>query len=91
MREQVSDGRGSLGSIVFRSLDEVLRVLMEDRPAEVFGTRKSPARKHMIGHIARALGRKDLAEPMIAEADHELDAIRTRLNPIGRRRKAITK
>ena len=38
-------------------------------------TGTSPARKRMIGYIAKRVGRTDLAGPLIAEAESELRAI----------------
>jgi len=59
----------------FVSLEEVLRLLISEDS-------RPPIRKHMIGHIARALGRNELADAMIAEAERELEAIR---RPVKRR------
>jgi len=70
----------------FESLESVLSTLMdqEDLP-EVLATRTSPARKHMIGYVARRLGRTEIAEPLIAEAESELKAISGRVYSFGRR------
>ena len=72
----------------FQSLEEVLRLLLkeEDLPW-VHARSHSPARKYMIGHLARSLGRTDIATPMIEEADRELEAIRVNILSVGRRRK----
>ena len=64
----------------FRSLEYVLKLLMEEEQLpEVYATRTSPARRYMIGHLARRLGLTDLGEPLIAEAEKEREAIRTEL------------
>jgi len=73
----------------FRSLEYVLELLRDqDQLPEVHATRTSPARKYMIGHIARRLGVSELAEPLIAEATRELEAIRAELFAARTRRKA---
>jgi hypothetical protein len=75
----------------FRSLEEVLRLLMEqDELPEVYATRQSPARKYMIGYIARSLGMTEFAEPLIVQAENELDAIKAKILSIGRRQKSRT-
>ena len=67
----------------FESLEEVLRLLMErEELPEVMATRSSPGRKHMIGHIARSLGMAEIANPIIAESESELAAIKLRLQSI---------
>jgi hypothetical protein len=72
----------------FESLEYVLSLLMdqEDLP-EVYATRTSPARKRMIGYVGRRLGRADLADPLIADAESEFKAIGEQVYSIGRRRK----
>jgi hypothetical protein len=70
----------------FKSLEEVLRLLMEqEQLPEVLATRRSPARKNMIGHIARSLGKIEISEPMIAEAESEFEAIRVQYLSAGRK------
>ena len=60
----------------FRSMEEVLRLLVEEDDLEWFhGKRQSPNRKYCTGHIALRLGQVALAEPMIAEANQELERI----------------
>lgn len=60
----------------FQSLEFVLALLMDqDNLPEVFCTRTSTIRKRMIGYIARRIGRADIAEPLIEEAESELKAI----------------
>lgn len=72
----------------FKSLESVLSLLVEQEELpEVFATRISPARKRMIGYVARRLGRTDIADPLIAEAESELKEIRERMYSIGRGRK----
>ncbi|HLJ48867.1 MAG TPA: DUF4304 domain-containing protein [Bryobacteraceae bacterium] len=72
----------------FESLEYVLSLLMDhEELPEVYATRNSPARKRMIGYVARRLGRTDLAEPLIAEAESDFKAIREQGYSIGRRRK----
>ena len=72
----------------FESLESVLSALMDQEELpEVYATRTSPARKRMIGYIARKLGRTDIADPLIAESESELKEITERVNSIGRRRK----
>lgn len=65
----------------FESLEYVLSALTDqaDLP-EVPASRESPARKRMIGYIARALGRTELADAMIAESDAALRDIEERLS-----------
>ena len=78
----------------FESLESVLRLLMEqEQLPEVYATRTSPARKRMIGYIARRIGRIDIAEPLIAEAESEMKRLRDHVLSIGRgrNRKAETK
>lgn len=71
----------------FGSIEEVLRRLMEEEDLKWFhGTRKSPARKDRIGHLARQLGRKAPAEQMIAEAHHELERIYAQVSSRNSRR-----
>jgi hypothetical protein len=71
----------------FKSLESVLALLMEqEQLPEVFATRTSPARKRMIGYIARRIGRPDIAEPMIAEAELEMKTFREQVLSYGRRR-----
>ncbi len=74
----------------FKSLESVLVLLMEqEQLPEVYATRSSPARKRMIGYIARRLGRTDLAEPLISEAESETNALREQVLSVrhGRNRK----
>lgn len=72
----------------FESLETVLSALMDQEELpEVHATRTSPARKRMIGYVARRLGRTDIAEALIAEAASELKEITERVYSIGRRRK----
>ena len=69
----------------FKSLEFVLAMLMEQEEVpEVRATRTSPARKRMIGYIARAIGRSDIAEPLIAEAESAMKALVEQ--SVGRRR-----
>jgi hypothetical protein len=78
----------------FKSLESVLALLMEqEQLPEVYASRTSPARKRMIGYIARRIGRIDMAEPLIAEAESGMKAFRERVTSLGRRRnrKAETK
>jgi Domain of unknown function (DUF4304) len=71
----------------FKSLESVLTILMEqEQLPEVFATRTSPARKRMIGYIAKRVGRTDLAGPLIAEAESELRAITEGVYSLGRGR-----
>lgn len=71
----------------FKSLEFVLTLLMEqDRFPEIYDTRTSPGRKRMIGYIARSLGKVELAEPLIAEAESQLREIKERVQSYGRRR-----
>ncbi len=59
----------------FKSLEYVLALLMDQEELpEVHSGRNSPARKSLIGYVARSLGRADIAEPMIAEAESEKNA-----------------
>jgi hypothetical protein len=77
----------------FKPLAAVLKLLVEqEQLPEVYAARASPARKRMIGYIARKIGRADIAEPLIAEAELEMNAIRERfLSPgRGRNRKSET-
>ena len=70
----------------FESLKEVLRLLMEEEELpEVMATRRSPARRHTIGHIARSLGIAEIATPMIAESESEQEAIRLKVYGEGRK------
>lgn len=72
----------------FESLESVLSALMDQEELpEVYATRNSPARKHMIGYVARRLDRTDIADLLIAEAESELKEITERVYSIGRRRK----
>jgi hypothetical protein len=71
----------------FKSLESVLALLMEQEMPEVYATRTSPARKRMIGYIARSLGRTDLADPLIAEAESKLKEITERVYSLVRSRK----
>jgi hypothetical protein len=72
----------------FESMEQVFRLLMEqDQLPEVYATRSSPARKWMIGHVAKSLGKAEIAGPMITEAEAELEAIRVRVGSVGRGRK----
>ncbi len=72
----------------FQSLESVLALLMDqEQLPEVYATRTSPARKRMIGYIARRIGRIDIAQPLIAEAESEMSAFREQLRSGGRRRK----
>lgn len=72
----------------FESLDYVLSLLMDhENLPEVTATRTSPARKRMIGYVARRLGQTNISEPLIAEAESEFRAIMERFDSIGRRRK----
>lgn len=72
----------------FESMEYVLSQLMEqeDLP-EVYATRASPARRRMIGYIARSLGRTDLAERLIAEAEAEFKEIEAWVYSDGRKRR----
>jgi hypothetical protein len=72
----------------FRSLDEVLRLLQQEDLPEVYARRHSPMRKYMIGYIALELGRTEVAEPMISEATRELEAIKSQVYSVGKRRKS---
>jgi hypothetical protein len=70
----------------FESLEEVLRLLMEQEELpEVLATRRSPTRKHMTGHIARSLGITEISTPMIAESESELEAINLQVYGKGRK------
>jgi hypothetical protein len=72
----------------FKSMEDVLRLLMDkDELPEVYAKRSSPARKYMIGHVANGLGKVEIAGPMIAEAEKELEAIRVRVLSVGGSRK----
>lgn len=72
----------------FQSLESVLALLMEQEELpEVYATRTSPARKRMIGYIARRLGRTDLADSLIAEAEFELKEFAERVFSVRRGRK----
>jgi hypothetical protein len=72
----------------FESLESVLSALMDQEELpEVYATRTSPARKRMIGYVARRLGRTEIADPLIAEAESELKEIAERVYSIGPRRK----
>jgi hypothetical protein len=84
LRECLDDSRKAI----------VLALLMEqEQLPEVYASRTSPARKRMIGYIARRIGRIDMAEPLIAEAESGMKAFRERVTSLGRRRnrKAETK
>jgi hypothetical protein len=59
----------------------------QDELPEVYATRTSPARKRMIGYIARRLGRTELADPLIAEAESEFREIAEQVYSIRRKRK----
>ncbi len=59
----------------YRSLETVLEMLLGEETADITSPPRSPLRKYMTGHIARALGRDKLAGPMIAESERELAAI----------------
>lgn len=73
----------------FESLEGVLRLLLEeDNLPDVHAAQGSPARKYLIGHIARSLGRTDIADPMIAEAESELETIRSQILSLGKRQQA---
>jgi hypothetical protein len=70
----------------FESLEYVLSLLMDDEELpEVCGS--SSTRKHMIGFVARALGRSDVAEAFVVEAESELKVIRELVCSAGRARK----
>jgi len=49
--------------------------------------RTSPGRRRMIGYIARGLGWTEFAEPLIAEAESDLRAIRERFDSMVRGRR----
>jgi hypothetical protein len=68
----------------FASLEEVLHLLLNEELPEIHAAPHSPARKYIIGHIARRLGRVEVSEPMIAEANRELGAIRSQFSKAGR-------
>jgi hypothetical protein len=71
----------------FQSLEDVLHLLMgEGQLPDVYAAPHSPARKYMIGHIAHSLGHTEIAEPMIAEANCELEAIKSQMMSFGRKR-----
>ena len=71
----------------FESMEGVLHLLREqDQLPDVHATRTSPARKYMVGHIARSLGKAE-AEAIIAEAEGDLEAIRARVYSARRARK----
>lgn len=71
----------------FQSLESVLALLMQqEQLPDVYAAPTSPARKRMIGYIARRLGRTGLADPLIAEAESELKAIGELTSSLGRRR-----
>jgi hypothetical protein len=63
----------------FASLLAVFHLLLKngDLP-ELYAAHGSPEWKYTVGHIARTLGRSEVAEPMIAQAEGELEAIRIR-------------
>ena len=68
----------------FQSMEDVLRLLMEqDDLPEVQATKTSPARKFIVGHIAKSLG-KPVGPTLVAEAESELMAIRVRVNSFTR-------
>ena len=70
----------------FESMESVLSALMDQEELpEVYGAGTS--RKRMIGYIARRLGRPDIADPLITEAESELREITERVYSFGRRRK----
>ena len=72
----------------FESMESVLSLLMDqEKLPEVHATRTSPARKRMIGYVARGVGRDDLADALIVEAESEIKKIAERVYPIGSRRK----
>ncbi len=71
----------------FQSLEFVLGLLMEEeRLPEVSAARTSPARKRMIGYVARGLGRAEFGERLIAEAESEMKAFMARVHSVGRGR-----
>jgi hypothetical protein len=72
----------------FESLESVLKLLMEqDQLLDVsgVGTRTSPARKRTAGYIANAIGRSDIGERLVEEAETEMRAfgeqLRSRREP----------
>ena len=71
----------------FESLEDVLTRLTEaEELREVHTTRTSPARRRMIGYLARRLGLAG-ADQMIAEAESELKEMMDQVYSLGRKRK----
>lgn len=92
LHEVLADARTSLeqeGSpwfARFASLSDVFHLLLEegDLP-ELYAAHGSPKWKYIVGHIARTLGRNEVAEPMIAEAEAKLEAIKIRYGKTDRK------
>jgi len=59
----------------------------EQQLPEVHAAPHSPARKYMIGHIARSLGRSEMADSAISQANRELEAINSGIMSLGRKRR----
>lgn len=61
----------------FRSVEHVLALLMADSdPPGCHSASDSAVRKHIIGYVARSLGKHEIGDPFIAESEAEMQAIR---------------
>ena len=72
----------------FHCMESFQELLMgEEQLPERPVPRTSPGRRRMIGYIARGLGWTEFAEPLIAEAESDLRAIRERFDSMVRGRR----